>query len=228
VFKLVNVSKTYLYNGVETRALKNINLELPSSGLVFVLGNSGSGKSTLLNCMSGLDKVTAGNIYFDGNALNNFDSAELNSYRRNFVGFVAQDYNLLTDLSVGKNLELVARLKGIDKKDINLLLEKVGLNNYYDSSVKNLSGGQKQRVVIARAMVASPKIIFADEPTGNLDGDNGKAILQLLKELSKDTLVVVVSHNVDYAYKFGDRVVKLEDGSIVSDELINKYAQFVR
>ncbi|MCL2599429.1 MAG: ABC transporter ATP-binding protein/permease, partial [Firmicutes bacterium] len=221
MIKLTDVCKVYQDFGDTFYALKSINLEIGDKGMVFLLGKSGSGKSTLLNCLSGFDECTSGSIEIDGVDIAKASGIEQNEYRKKQVGYVAQDYNLLIDLSIGQNLELVAKIKGVDKskQDLDKILNRVGLKGVYHRSCKKISGGQKQRVAIARALVGDPKVIFADEPTGNLDGDTSEVIFGILKELSQSTLVVVVSHDAESAVKYGDRIVKIENGKITDDQV---------
>jgi len=220
---LKQVCKLYTDKGDDTVALENINLELPNRGMVFCVGQSGSGKSTLLNCLAGFDTVTEGDICIDGKSLSDMSSAESTEYRKRMVSFVFQDYNLFTDLTVGQNLEFAMKIKtgSIDKVLIQQVLDKVDLKGFSKRNVKKLSGGQKQRVAIARAIITDSKIVLADEPTGNLDRSTSVKIMELLKDLSKSRLVLVVSHDEESAYKYGDRTIKLHKGQIVGDELVD-------
>ena len=199
-------------------ALKNINLTLPDAGFVFVLGKSGSGKSTLLNMIGGLDSITSGKIEVDGNDISRFSERRFCNYRNSHIGFIFQDYHLIDELTVGENIRLSMDL--VNAKDKNLIkeaLEKVDLAGYEDRFPNELSGGEQQRVAIARAIVKNPRIILADEPTGNLDTNTTTAIVELLKELSKDRLIVVVSHNIADANRYADRIIELSNGEILSD-----------
>lgn len=200
-------------------ALDGVSLTFPENGLVFILGKSGSGKSTLLNVMGGLDTADSGEIIINGKSSKDFDGSELDSYRNTYLGFIFQEYNILSDFTVRDNIALALELqhKKADDDTINAILEEVGLTGFSKRKPNELSGGQKQRVAIARALVKEPKILFADEPTGALDSATGLAVFETLKKLSKTRLVVVVSHDRDFAERFGDRVIELKDGKVISD-----------
>jgi len=220
---VITVNKlTKVYTGhdkTSLTALKNISFKLPDKGLVFITGKSGSGKSTLLNMLGGLDSITKGDIIADGNKFSAFSSSDFDKFRNSYIGFVFQDYCLLDDLTVYQNIELVLDLnQRKDKSIIKYILDKVHLSNCENRYPRELSGGQKQRVAIARALAKDPHVILADEPTGNLDSKTAKQIMKILKELSKTTLVVVVSHNIEDAELYGDRILELADGVIIRDE----------
>lgn len=225
MIKLENITKTYgKYYGRTTTALKGISVTFGDRGLVFVLGKSGSGKSTLLNLIGGIDKPTSGEIIVDGRAVSGFKPSELDGYRNTSVGFVFQEYNLLPEYSVGKNIGLAIELQGkkAERERIEQALREVDLvdnegNTLYERRINELSGGQKQRVAVARALIKDPRVILADEPTGALDVETGEALYGLLKELSRDRLIIVVTHDVDAANKYGDRKIKLVDGKIAAD-----------
>ena len=217
-----NLSKIYkstVKNGVDTKALDNVSLTFPDRGMVFLLGKSGSGKSTLLNVCGGLDSPTSGEIIVKGKSSKNFSQSDFDSYRNTFVGFIFQEYNILNEFSVEDNIALALELQGKpkDKKIIAELLEQVDLSGFAKRKPNTLSGGQKQRIAIARALVKSPEIIMADEPTGALDSATGKQVFDTLKKLSADKLVIVVSHDRDFAELYGDRIIELKDGKILSD-----------
>ena len=204
-------------------ALNNVSFSLPSKGLVFVVGKSGSGKSTMLNLLGGLDSLTSGEINVFGNQLNEYSESELYSFRSNIVGFVFQDFHLLDDLTVADNVRLSLRLMAEDDDErVEKALESVELLEYKDRYPHELSGGQQQRVAIARALVKNPDVIFADEPTGNLDSNTTEQIIKLIKEISKEKLVVVVSHNLFDAYEYADRIIELSEGRIINDLVINE------
>ena len=204
-------------------ALNNVSFSLPSKGLVFVVGKSGSGKSTMLNLLGGLDSLTSGEINVFGNQLNEYSESELYSFRSNIVGFVFQDFHLLDDLTVADNVRLSLKLMDEDDDErVEKALESVGLLEYKDRYPRELSGGQQQRVAIARALVKNPDVIFADEPTGNLDSNTTEQIIKLIKEISKEKLVVVVSHNLFDAYEYADRIIELSEGRIINDLVINE------
>ncbi len=210
--------------GVETVALDNVNLSFGENGLVFILGKSGSGKSTLLNLLGGLIRPTSGDVYINGRAGKTFKDGELSAYRNSAVGFVFQEYNLIENYTVGTNIKLALELQGkkSDREEIDKLLIKVGLTKnsgetFYGRYVNELSGGQKQRVAVARALIKEPEIILADEPTGALDSETGEELYELLKELSRERLIIVVTHDEESARKYGDRIIELEDGKVIGD-----------
>ena len=218
--KIENLSKTYRAKGAPpVQALRNVSFSLPEKGMVFLLGRSGSGKSTLLHILSGLENFDEGDIIYRGSRFSAFSERDRDKYRNNCCGIIFQDYSLITELTVGENIALALRLQGERDTDarVRRALDQVGLSGCEKRRVTQLSGGQKQRVAIARALVKSPRILFADEPTGALDEQTGRDILMLLKELSKERLVFVVSHDRAFAETFGDRIIELSDGSIVSD-----------
>ena len=223
MIQISNLTKVYKSKKKNNhKALDNINLTLPNSGLVFIIGKSGSGKSTLLNLLGGLDNTTSGNVVVDGNDITNFNENELSNYRNNHIGFIFQDYHLLDELTVYKNIVLSLNLNKINDNGLVLkALEKVGLSGYENRYPTELSGGERQRVAIARAIVKKPFVILADEPTGNLDNETGTQIVDLLKELSKECLILIVSHNTIDTYKYADRIIKLSYGKIISDESRN-------
>ena len=212
-----NIFKTYkLSKNQSIKAVNDISLALNDKGLVFILGKSGSGKSTLLNLLSGIDRPDKGEIIFNDLILNTEET--LNNYRKNDIGFVFQEYNLLKEFNVSDNITLANNLdKKTNKQLVSEILKKVNLEGYEKRRISELSGGEKQRVAIARALIRNPKVIFADEPSGALDRKNGKEIFQYLKELSQDRLIVIVSHDEEYANLYGDRIIKIEDGKIISD-----------
>ena len=215
-----NLVKTYpLKRGEPVKALNGISLRFPEKGLVFILGKSGSGKSTLLNVMGGLDKADEGEIIINGKSSKDFSGSEMDSYRNTYLGFIFQEYNILNDFSVKENIALAIELqhRKADEAIIKNILEEVDLVGYERRKPNELSGGQKQRVAIARALVKEPQVLFADEPTGALDSNTGKQVFETLKKLSQTRLVIVVSHDREFAEYFGDRVIELKDGVIISD-----------
>ena len=220
MLEIRNLTKIYkAKGGVETRALDDVSISFGETGLVFLLGKSGSGKSTLLNLAGGLDEPTSGEVIVMGKSSKDFSSGDFDSYRNTFVGFVFQEYNVLNEFSVEDNIALALELQG-KKKDqakIQSLLAEVELEAYAKRKPNTLSGGQKQRIAIARALIKDPQIIMADEPTGALDSATGKQVFETLKELSKTRLVIVVSHDREFAEIYGDRIVELKDGKIISD-----------
>ena len=217
-----NLTKIYKLKGKDTKevvALDHLNLDFPDKGMVFLLGKSGSGKSTLLNTIGGLDTFDEGEIIIKGKSSKQFKQSDFDAYRNTFIGFIFQEYNILDEFTVGKNLALALELQGkrADQEAVEALLEKVDLAGYYKRNPNQLSGGQKQRVAIARALIKDPEMIMADEPTGALDSNTGKQVMDTLKKLSKEKLVIIVSHDREFAELYGDRVVELKDGKIIRD-----------
>ena len=216
--KLENITKTFELKAAKVVALDNVSLNLPNKRLVFIVGKSGCGKTTLLNIIGGLDKPTSGNVYFNNQNLASYRSTEYDNYRNNYVGFIFQDYNLINNLTVYDNLNLVLSLQNNNNhQKINDVLSCVGLDNYEKRYPHQLSGGEMQRIAIARALVKDPAFILADEPTGNLDSVNSKEIFDILKVISKEKLVIVVTHDRESALKYHDRIIELSDGSIIYD-----------
>lgn len=220
MLEIRNVTKTYRSKtGESVKALDNISISFPESGMVFILGKSGSGKSTLLNAIGGLDSIDSGEFIIMGKSSKNFVGSDFDAYRNTFIGFIFQEYNVLDEFTVGANIALALELQGKKATDeqINKILAQVDLLSFAKRKPNELSGGQKQRVAIARALVKEPQIIMADEPTGALDSNTGKQIFDTLKELSKEKLVLIVSHDRDFAERYADRIVELADGHIISD-----------
>ena len=220
MLEIKNVTKVYRpKRGVPVKALEDVSLKIQSKGMVFILGKSGSGKSTLLNIIGGLDRYDQGEIIIKGKSSLNFTQSDFDSYRNTYVGFVFQEYNILEDFTVGANIGLALELQGkqATNEAINSILKQVDLDGYGHRKPNELSGGQKQRVAIARALVKEPEIILADEPTGNLDSATGKQVLDTLKKLSEEKLVIVVSHDREFAETYGDRIIELADGQIIQD-----------
>ena len=220
MLEIKNVYKTYSSkNGVTHRALENVSLKFADKGLIFILGKSGSGKSTLLNLIGGLDNYDRGDVLFNGKSFSDFKDEDFNYYRNTCIGFIFQDFNLINSLSVFDNVALSLDLQGktIEEKEINDILKKMNVYSLRNRKVNELSGGQKQRVAIARALIKDPKIILADEPTGSLDSENSDAISEIIKDLSKDRLVIVVTHNKELAYQYGDRIIEIKDGFVLKD-----------
>lgn len=220
--------------GVTTKALDDVSLVFPEKGMVFILGKSGSGKSTLLNVCGGLDRADSGEIIIKGKSSKDFSGQDFDSYRNTYVGFVFQEYNILDEFSVEENIALALELqnKKRDRAVIDKILDDVDLAQFASRKPNTLSGGQKQRVAIARALVKEPEIIMADEPTGALDSKTGQQVFDTLKKLSKDKLVLVISHDRDFAEQYADRIIELKDGKILSDMTrsddpeLNKNLQF--
>ena len=205
--------------GVPVTALDKVSLKFPDKGMVFLLGKSGSGKSTLLNVLGGLDSYDGGEIIIKGVSSKNFKQQHFDSYRNTYVGFIFQDYNVLEEFSVGANIDLAIELQNRKASDgeINDILKQVDLEGFGNRKPNELSGGQKQRVAIARALVKKPQIIMADEPTGALDSNTGRQVFDTLKKLSETKLVIVVSHDREFAEQYADRIIELSDGVVVSD-----------
>lgn len=224
MISIKNVTKIYKSKkGKDTIALDNISLQFANKGLVFIVGKSGSGKSSLLNIIGGLDKYNSGEIIFDGKSFNEFKDKDYDYYRNSQVGFVFQDFNLIPEYNVYQNIELSLSLqkKHTSKFQIDKYLNIVGLENIGNRTIDELSGGQRQRVSIARALIKNSKIILADEPTGSLDSITSKQIFELLKQLSKYKLVIVVSHDIESAKLYADRIIQITDGKIVFDSYQN-------
>ena len=214
--QIVNLTKVY-NKGKETErvALDNVSFDLPNKGLIFILGKSGSGKSTLLNLLGAIDTPTSGKIIVGSKDITLLKEKEKADYRASYCGFVFQDYNLIPELDVWNNITL--NLDDYKEEKINEVLDLVGLLEYKNSKINELSGGQAQRIAIARALVKKPKVIFLDEPTAALDNETGREILELLKKLSLERLIVVVSHNEEFASIYSQRTIKLENGKIIDD-----------
>ena len=214
-----NVTKLYTNGKGSVLALNSVNFSLPDTGFVFVIGKSGSGKSTLINMLGGLDSITSGEIFVDGIDICKLDQVKLDEYHNNYVGIIYQNYNLFEEETVLENV-LIANRIAKDKRssqEIDELLDKLEISQKKNTKVQNLSGGQKQRVAIARALVKHPKVLLADEPTGNLDSRTTKSIFNLLKKVSKERLVVVISHDMKSALNYADRILRISDGAIVED-----------
>ncbi|MBO5930990.1 MAG: ABC transporter ATP-binding protein/permease [Clostridia bacterium] len=221
MIKVQDLTKIYKSkNRTNCMALDHVSFTLEDSGMVFVLGKSGSGKSTLLNLLGGLDEFEEGEIFFENEQLSKFTKYDFYDYRCRHIGFVFQDFHLLEELTVEENIALVLDLESAEHGDLIVnALQKVGLQEYASRYPRELSGGQKQRVAMARAIVKNPEVILCDEPTGNLDADNSRQILNLLKEFSKTKLVIIVSHNIPDAENYADRILELRDGKIVRDDI---------
>ena len=206
----------------EIHIINNTSLELEDKGLVAILGQSGSGKTTLLNAIGGLDKVNSGKIYINGKKITNRRTYNIDKIRNLNIGYIFQDYKLLENMSVFDNVAISLRMNGLkNKKEIakrvNYVLETVNMYRYRNRPAGMLSGGEKQRVAIARAIVKNPSIVIADEPTGNLDSKNSLEIMNIIKAISKEKLVILVTHEVDLANFYATRIIELQDGKIVKD-----------
>jgi putative ABC transport system ATP-binding protein len=217
------VSRQYEMGSAVIRAVDDVTLEVRSGDFVALLGSSGSGKSTLLNLMAGLDRPTAGAIFASGKNLSEMTSLELARYRSLTVGMVFQSFNLLPRMTLEENVELPLRLAEVDRsergKRVQEALERVHLENRLGHRPSEMSGGEQQRAALARALVNRPTLLFADEPTGNLDSATGESIMLLLKEIQRNLgmTIVMVTHERPLAERFADRIVALADGKLVSD-----------
>ena len=219
MLQLKNVIKTYNTKAGVVNALDGVSLTFPSSGMVFVLGKSGSGKTTMLNVIGGLDGIDGGEILIQDKQFSTFTAKEYDSYRNTFIGFVFQEYNLLAEYTVEYNIKIAMELQGrpVDEEECDRLLREMEIEGLKNRKPSELSGGQRQRVAIARALVKEPRIIMADEPTGALDSATGTQVFDMLKKLSKEKLVIVVSHDEEFAEKYADRIIRLVDGKVVED-----------
>ena len=221
MLKLKNIKKTYLLPNFEVRALDDVTVSFRQNEFVSVLGPSGSGKTTLLNIVGGLDKYTSGDLIINGKSTKTFKERDWDVYRNHRIGFVFQSYNLIPHQTVLSNVELALIIAGLSKeeriKKAKDALDRVGLSDQYYKKPNQLSGGQSQRVAIARALVNDPEILLADEPTGALDSKTSVQIMQLIQKISKDRLVIMVTHNSTIAETFSDRIVRLVDGRVVED-----------
>lgn len=221
MLKLINITKDYQVANHQVHALKGISITFRDNEFVSILGPSGCGKTTLLNIIGGLDHYTSGDLFIDQISTKEFNDRDWDSYRNHRIGFVFQSYNLIPHQTILENVELALTIAGIGKEErlqrAKEVLDKVGLKNEYHKKPNQLSGGQCQRVAIARALVNNPDILLADEPTGALDSTTSIQIMELIKEISKDRLVIMVTHNPDIAKKYSSRIVKLLDGKITAD-----------
>ncbi len=221
MIELKNISKNYVSGEMTVEALKNVSINFRQNEFVSILGPSGCGKTTLLNIVGGLDKYTSGDIIIDGVSTKDYKDKDWDTYRNHYIGFVFQSYNLISHLSVLENVELALSIAGYNKKDKRAMaiaaLERVGLKQQIKKKPNQLSGGQMQRVAIARAIVNNPKIILADEPTGALDTETSVQVMDILKEISKSCLVVMVTHNENLAADYSDRIINILDGVVTGD-----------
>lgn len=218
---LKNIVKTYVTGDLKQDALKGVSIHFRENEFVSILGQSGSGKTTMLNIIGGLDRYTSGDLIINGVSTKKYKDADWDYYRNNSIGFVFQSYNLIPHQSVLANVELALTLAGVSRKERRQramdVLKKVGLGEHMHKRPNQMSGGQMQRVAIARALINNPDILLADEPTGALDSETSVQIMELLKEIAKDKLVIMVTHNPELAETYSTRIVKLRDGKIISD-----------
>lgn len=221
MLKLDNIKKEYIVGDIKINALNGINLEFRKNEFVSILGPSGCGKTTLLNIIGGLDRYSEGDLEIEGVSTKKYKDKDWDNYRNHSIGFVFQSYNLIPHQTVLENVELALTLSGVSKKERRQraikVLTKVGLKDKLKNKPSQLSGGQMQRVAIARALVNDPQIILADEPTGALDSNTSVQIMEILKEISKDKLIIMVTHNPELAQKYSTRTIKLLDGVVVDD-----------
>ena len=220
MIELKNLVKHYTSRkGVVTKALNDLSVTFPSKGLIFILGKSGSGKSTLMNILGGLDVADSGEFKIEGKNIEGLSQIELDHYRNSHVGFVFQDFNIIDTFTIYQNIGLALQLQGqkADKKQMDEMLEFVGLKDFGKRKGNEVSGGQKQRIAVARALIKNPRIILADEPTGNLDSKTSDQIMKLLKKVSENNLVVVVSHDPEEAEVYADRIIRIKDGKLAND-----------
>ena len=221
MLKLTNITKEYITGDTKVNALKGVSVEFRKNEFVSILGHSGCGKTTLLNIIGGLDKYTDGDLTINGVSTKKFEDLDWDSYRNHSIGFVFQSYNLIPHQTVLSNVELALTLSGVSKTErkqrAKEALDKVGLGDQLNKKPNQMSGGQMQRVAIARALVNNPDILLADEPTGALDTETSKQIMEILKEVSKEKLVIMVTHNPELANEYSSRIIRLVDGEIISD-----------
>lgn len=221
MLELKNIKKSYKTGEFVQHALKGVSLTFDRNEFVCILGASGSGKTTLLNIIGGLDRYDSGDLIINNMSTKKFNDNLWDAYRNNCVGFIFQSYNLIGHLSVLENVEMSLTLSGVKNKKEKALnaLDRVGLKDHAYKKPNQLSGGQMQRVAIARAIVNDPEVILADEPTGALDTKTSKQIMELIKEISKEKLVIMVTHNPDLAKKYATRIIEVKDGEVISDSL---------
>lgn len=221
MLELKGIKKDYITGNMTVHALKGVDLTFSSSEFVSILGPSGCGKTTLLNIIGGLDHYTDGELFIDGISTKNYTDRDWDTYRNHRIGFVFQSYNLIPHQTILENVELALSISGIEKNErvrrAKEALDKVGLEGLYKKKPNQLSGGQCQRVAIARALVNEPEILLADEPTGALDTSTSVQIMDLIKEISKDCLVIMVTHNPELASKYSTRIINLLDGEVQAD-----------
>lgn len=221
MLELKNIKKSYTLANYTQLALNDISLKFRKNEFVAVLGQSGSGKTTLLNIIGGLDHYDSGDLIINNKSTKKFKDTDWDAYRNNCIGFIFQSYNLISHINILANVELGMTLSGVSKKERRQkaieVLKKVGLENHINKKPNQLSGGQMQRVAIARALVNNPDIILADEPTGALDSKTSVQIMELIKEIAKDKLVIMVTHNSELAHDYANRIIELKDGNIISD-----------
>ena len=226
MLELVNIKKDYFVDKKPYPALKGINLYFPKQQFCSILGPSGCGKTTTLNIIGGLDKYTSGDLIIEGHSTKEYNDKDWDNYRNKRIGFVFQSYNLIPHLSILENVVMSLTLNGLNRREKlkkgREALDKVGLKDLYNKRPNQLSGGQMQRVAIARAIIHDPEIILADEPTGALDSTTSIQIMDLLKEISKDKLIIMVTHNKELAVQYSDRIIEFKDGEVENDTQANE------
>ena len=221
MLELKKINKSYKTGSFTQRALKDVSISFRKNEFVAILGASGSGKTTLLNMIGGLDRYDSGDLIINNKSTKNFKDKDWDRYRNNCIGFIFQNYNLIPHISILDNVEMSMTLSGVNsktrKRKAKAALKKVGLIDHIHKKPNQLSGGQMQRVAIARALVNDPEVILADEPTGALDTKTSVQIMDLIKEIAKDKLVIMVTHNPDIANSYASRIIELKDGEVMSD-----------
>lgn len=221
MLEIKNINKSYKVGDYKQKVLKDVSIKFRENEFVSILGQSGSGKTTLLNLIGGLDRYDTGDIIINGKSTKHFKDKDWDAYRNNSIGFIFQSYNLINHISILDNVEMGMTLSGVSRKlrreRAIEVLKNVGLGDHINKKPNQLSGGQMQRVAIARALANNPDIILADEPTGALDSKTSKSIMNLIKEISKDKLVIMVTHNEEIADEYSSRIIKLSDGVIIED-----------
>lgn len=225
MIKIQNLNKSFRTEEVETLALNDISLEVKKGEFTAIMGPSGCGKSTLLNVIGMLDSSTEGSYLFNGEEVGSYNEKQYSELRKSNIGFVFQKFNLIDELTVEENIELPLIYLKIDKKErksrVQNVLEKMNIKHRAKHFPKQLSGGQQQRVAISRAVVTNPKLILADEPTGNLDSKNGIEVMNLLKQLNENGATIIMVTHSERDSKYADRVINLFDGQIVTDNIVN-------
>ena len=227
MIKTVNLTKVYRSDEVETTALNEVNIEIKEGEFVSVMGPSGCGKSTLLNVLGMIDSPTAGDYFFNDNEVGHLSESKRSDVRKHNLGFVFQSFNLIDELTVFENVELpmlYTKVPSAERKTrVHELLEGMNIMHRRNHFPQQLSGGQQQRVAVARAIVNKPKLILADEPTGNLDSSNGDDVMKVLAQLNQaGTTIVMVTHS-PYCAEFGNRIIRLLDGQVVTENLVQQY-----
>lgn len=230
LLKAIDLSKSYANDGLQTHVLNHINLEIYENDFTVIMGNSGSGKSTLLYCLSGMDNITSGEVYFNDTPIHKMKNKELSKFRRTEIGYIFQQMQLVSSINIYENIVVPGYLakkysyKEVDSRATELL-EIVGISDCKKRLPSQVSGGQKQRAAIARALINSPKLIFADEPTGALNSKSGTDVLNLLTELNRQgQSILMVTHDIKAAMR-ANRIIYIEDGTISNELILNPYRE---